>query len=117
MLITAKHRIDWPHSTYPEPVNWPTPQRILITGDHFNFAPVIVGVFDLNNAAKRKENITAYPSYGLVAGAFNTGAPFANCDNFTNLPYNGYVKVYDTASDRWSSEVYVKTTFTQEWCP
>ena len=104
-------------STFVEPVNWPTPQRILITGDHFNFAEVNVGVYDLNNVAHWTENFTAYSNYGLVAGSFITGAPFALCDNFTALPYNGYVKVYDTLSDRWSPEVYVKTTFTQEWCP
>jgi hypothetical protein len=104
-------------STWVNPVPFPTPWKILVTGDHFNYAPVTVGVYNLSGAAMWVDTFTAYSNNGLVAGSFITEAPFTLCDSLSYLPINGYVKVYDSLSDRWSAEVYIKTTFTGYWCP
>lgn len=85
--------------------------RYQINGDHFNLAPVIVGIYDLNNNALWEETITAQDNSqaGYIGGSFFVSAESLDCSANPAIPVNAYARVYDTVSDRWSASIGVHT--------
>jgi hypothetical protein len=85
--------------------------RYQINGDHFNLAPVILGVYDLNGNTLWTETITAqdHTNAGYIGGSFFEGAQSLDCSSNSGIPVNAYARVYDTVSDRWSASIGVHT--------
>jgi hypothetical protein len=84
--------------------------RFQINGDHFNLAPVTVGVYRASDgSAIWQTSLTASARSGYVAGSFAVQADVIDCGLDPAAQTNAYLRAYDSVSDRWSSEISVKT--------
>lgn len=100
----------WVTDWAPEPYDYP---YIKVNGDHFNYGPVQVVIFnDDGSEAQGWTTYTAGSYPGYVAGAFGAETQVNDCSS--EVPAgttNGYVQVYDVTSGCYSEKLRVDVCF------